>query len=411
MTIDQGSSSAEARELEESGALLTRSILENYERSTQVACRGMVRALEHSGVLDARRAVQEGVQSSVRQFATAALLCLEADPEYPMLVKLISTGREAGGPNPDCNYQWASLHGDHTYRIFGNRGSARLFDIQVHSASPADMKNFKTITSLDGMGYDIPADEEVEIVLSREKQDGYWLELPEGPATILSRQVYSDWDRENPARLMIERVGASYSPPPVSPEIFAERVQMMNDFMRSQVEIVQHVSANYFKGGVNSLEHVPVPSEAGFSAYEYLWGNYVCRPDEAIIVEYEMPRSRYGAINLHNLAGDGAQSHLRHVSINGDQGSANGDGVFRVVISHEDPGVKNWLDTRGRDFGLLMAKFYKPDTVPVARMQVVPGDRLRDFLPDDTDFVTQEERREIMRQRLISVHRRLMTDY
>ena len=337
MTIDQGSSSAEARELEESGALLTRSILENYERSTQVACRGMVRALEHSGVLDARRAVQEGVQSSVRQFATAALLCLEADPEYPMLVKLISTGREAGGPNPDCNYQWASLHGDHTYRIFGNRGSARLFDIQVHSASPADMKNFKTITSLDGMGYDIPADEEVEIV--------------------------------------------------------------------------QHVSANYFKGGVNSLEHVPVPSEAGFSAYEYLWGNYVCRPDEAIIVEYEMPRSRYGAINLHNLAGDGAQSHLRHVSINGDQGSANGDGVFRVVISHEDPGVKNWLDTRGRDFGLLMAKFYKPDTVPVARMQVVPGDRLRDFLPDDTDFVTQEERREIMRQRLISVHRRLMTDY
>ena len=411
MMVDSRVENMKADELAESGARLTRSILENYEQSAQVACGGLTRALEVSGIADARRAVQEGVQSAVRQFATAALLCLEADPEYPMLVKMISTGREMSGPNPDCNYHWASLHGDHRYRIFGNRGSARLFDIQVHSASPADMKNFKTISSLDAMGYDIPPDTDIEILLSRKQQDGYWLELPEGPATILSRQVYSDWDSENPARLMIERVGAAYSPPPVSPEAFAERVQMMNAFLRSQVEIIQHVAANYVKGGANSLQHVPIPSEAGFSAYEYLWGNYLCRPDEAVLVEYEMPRSRYASINAHNLAGDGAQYHLRHVSITGDQGKADRDGVFRIVISHDDPGVKNWLDARGRDFGFLMAKFHKPDTVPVASMRVVPGDRVRDLLPDDTEFVTPAQRREIMRQRLISIHRRQMTDY
>ena len=402
-------------ELEAIGARLTQSVLESYRRSSENNYRSFSRALElagHQGLADAHLTVREAAQTTASFFAAAALLYLRADPEYPMLVKMMSIpGRSTGGPNPDCNYQQASLHGDHIYRIFGNRGSASLFDIQVNTSSSRDPMGAAMVTSLDAMGYEIPADGDVEIILSTEKHDGYWLQLPEGPATILVRQVYNDWDTEESARLMIERVGATYPPPSPRADAIETRVQAMNRYLPTLTDLLQMVCANNLKGGPNSLLHVPIPATEGFASYEYLWGNYVCRKDEAVLLEFRMPATKYAGVNIHTLVGDGAEYHLRHTSINGHQGHTDSDGIFRIVISHEDPGVLNWLDASGRESALLAARFYKPDDVPAAGMRVVPFEDVRDYLPDDTLLVTQAQRQEVLRKRLISVHRRLMTDY
>ena len=126
MTIDND-------ELEAIGARLTDSILTSYERSSRLNYRSYRRALKLSGLADAHLTVLEAVQSTARNFATAELLYLQADPEYPMIVKMISVpGKSSGGPNPDCNYQQASLHGDHSW-ISGNRCSAGR---SIPSAAP-----------------------------------------------------------------------------------------------------------------------------------------------------------------------------------------------------------------------------------------------------------------------------------
>lgn len=83
----------------------------------------------------------------------------------------------------------------------------------------------------------------------------------------------------------------------------------------------------------------------------------------------------------------------------------------RMIGSHDDPGARNWLDASGRVSAFLAARFYKPDEVPVPRMQVMPFDKVRAYLPEDTALVAPAERQEIMRRRLLSVYRRLMTDY
>ena len=399
-------------ELESIGARLTQSILESYESSSRLGYRSFTRALKLSGQADAHLTVLEGIKSTASFFAAAELLYLQADPAYPMIVKMMSIpGRSTGGPNPDCNYQFASLHGDYSYRIFGNRGSASLFDIQVNTRSADDPMNASMISSLDAMGYEIRPDEEIEIILSTKKQEGYWLPLPEGLATILIRQVYNDWDTEKPAMTMIERIGATYPPPPPDPDQLEEQVQAMTRYLTNLTELLQRVGALYLLGGANSLQHVPVPSTEGFQAYEYLWGNYVCRRDEAIIIEFRMPETRYAGINIHNLVGDGAEYHLRHTSINGFQGNTDGDGIFRVVVSHDDPGVLNWLDASGREAAFLAARFYKPDEVPVPRVQVVPFNEVKARLPEDTALITPAGRQEMMRRRLVSAHQRLMTDY
>mgnify|MGYP000287624756 CR=1 FL=1 len=41
------------------------------------------------------------------------------------------------------------------------------------------------------------------------------------------------------------------------------------------------------------------------------------------------------------------------------------DGVIRLVLSHTDPGVANWLDASGRRSGLLVVVIDEDDTVGV----------------------------------------------
>ena len=140
------------------GARLTNTILDTYRDAAATSYGAWRRALEktgHDG--EGPLVAMEGVLSTARIFSAAELLCLEADPEYPMIVKMLSIpSKDIGVPNSDCTYQQATIHGDHVYRISGNRGTARLFDIEVFSGSPADMSTFRLTTSFDAQGHSIP---------------------------------------------------------------------------------------------------------------------------------------------------------------------------------------------------------------------------------------------------------------
>ena len=37
------------------------------------------------------------------------------------------------------------------------------------------------------------------------------------------------------------------------------------------------------------------------------------------------------------------------------------DGTFRMVLAHRDPGVPNWLDTRGLPHGTMFWRFLLPE--------------------------------------------------
>ena len=54
------------------------------------------------------------------------------------------------------------------------------------------------------------------------------------------------------------------------------------------------------------------------------------------------------------------------------------DGELIVVIAHEDPGVRNWLTTEGRPFGLVFWRFMLPTgAIATPTAEVVPIRSLR----------------------------------
>jgi len=54
----------------------------------------------------------------------------------------------------------------------------------------------------------------------------------------------------------------------------------------------------------------------------------------------------------------------RLVSLNRVQTVSEDDGSFRMVLAHRDPGVANWLDTRGLPHGTMFWRFLLPEEQP-----------------------------------------------
>jgi hypothetical protein len=61
------------------------------------------------------------------------------------------------------------------------------------------------------------------------------------------------------------------------------------------------------------------------------------------------------------------------VSLNRAQAMAGDDGTVTMVLAHRDPGVRNWLSTEGRPFGLVFWRFMLPEgPIDTPESEVVP---------------------------------------
>jgi hypothetical protein len=93
------------------------------------------------------------------------------------------------------------------------------------------------------------------------------------------------------------------------------------------------------------------------------------------------------------------------------QSEVDPDGVIRLVVAHEDPGVPNWLDTGGHREGFLTPRWAYSETPPpeewpsISATKVRVGE-IREHLPESTRRVSPDERREQIRVRQEHVQRR-----
>jgi hypothetical protein len=143
----------------------------------------------------------------------------------------------------------------------------------------------------------------------------------------------------------------------------------------------------------------------------YVGGRFALAPDEAFVVEVSDGGAEYFTVPLSNIWGTTFDILDRTASLNKAQSVPNDDGTYTYVISAEDPGVHNWVDTCGMPEGILtlrMAEF--PEGGPREDLRadgrVVRLDRLADELAD-TPRVTAEQRAVQLAERRAGYLRRL----
>jgi len=134
-------------------------------------------------------------------------MALRVDPDPVLAVNrakmddIVTWGLEC----PDCVYMNASFRVGETYRLFGNRGTARYVGLQTMDGMAATTNVLADELELDDDG-------NFEAILSADFHEGNWLKLAGDHPTLTVRNFLYDWDTEELANLQVERIGAEVEP-------------------------------------------------------------------------------------------------------------------------------------------------------------------------------------------------------
>lgn len=344
----------------------------------------------------------QGVRYMTRYLSAGSILAMElGDPDYPYFDRWADRSYSWGLNNPDTIYAFAAIRDDATYRIYGNRGTCHHLDLQVHAPHFCAAPKYKVVGSVDWRQLHWEEDGSIEIIVSPKRHEGNWVESGHGAGSLCVRQYFYDWESERPANLNIERVGASYPPPPESREQIAAQAELLMAWMDRAGSFWDTMVRMCLKAPENSSPFLdPGESEwGGLRGLAYGLGNFHCRPDEAVILEVTPPVCHYWSFQLASVYWESLDWWRRKTSINGHEAALDPDGVFRAVIAHDDPGVPNWLDAGGHEVGLLNGRYLLSESLPEPRMRAVPLGEVRRHLPESTPRVTPEERSEALRRR------------
>lgn len=305
---------------------------------------------------------------------------------------------------PDCLYTGAGLRGGDTYRLWGNRGTARYVGLQTMGgmASTANVL-------LDEI--DLEPNGDFEIVLSADEHPGNWMPIAEDATQLVVRHFFYDWDREVASSLSIERIAgpppSGHTAEPVDPRAaLARQLVALGDFVEANLDFFLQFATPEQPNTFNP----PFDGTAMGAAAENrpVIGSFRLAPDEALVVEVEPPQGLYWSYSIGNPWWETIDYARHQSSLNGHQAETDADGILRVVIAHEDPGIANWLDTAGHGEGPVILRCVRTETAPVPTTRVVPLSEVGDALPAITRRITPHERAAVMAARARGVAKRFV---
>ena len=306
---------------------------------------------------------------------------------------------------PDCIYTGAPLHGGETYRVWGNRGTARYVGLQ----SMAGMASSANVL-LDEL--DLGPGGDVELTLSAEHHEGNWLPIAEDATILVVRHFFYDWDTEVASSLSIERVGAAGRGRGAKGggtkrdprEAAARQLIALGDFVLANLDFFLQFSRpetpNTF------LPPLDGTSMGAAAENRPVIGSFQLEAEDALLVEVTPPQGLYWSYSIGNPWWETIDYARHQSSLNGHQAVVDDDGILRVVIAHEDPGVANWLETAGHTAGPVILRCVRTESAPVPETHVVRFDDLGRWLPAGTRRVTPEERRRTIAARRLAVSKR-----
>ncbi len=373
-------------------------------------CDDLKGAVDH--VVDPDREVDdqeraEGVRHVLRMLSMQIEQVFENDdPLHPELGWRYPS--KMGQDNPDGLYQTAPLDLRHTYRLSGNVGTVRSLGISIMTWTFGTAP-IRQLIELDGDDLVVDAEGNFVVTFSPEPAPldapvGTWHQPEPLETRLLLRQFFADWSAEVPADLHIECLDADGPPPRLTPTEVVDklgRTVSMASLMASYW--TGFGEGHLHRGEVNRF--APPMAEAGSSGLggtsRQLYDQCMWRvgPGEALILQFRPPECHYWEVQLGDRWYQSLDFINRPTTINDAQASIDEDGVVRIVISAEDPGVSNWLDTAGGADGYITMRYNLADHQPTPTLELVSRNALPDQLPATTQRVTPEQRAAIQRTR------------
>ena len=119
---------------------------------------------------------------------------------------------------------------DGIYRLRGWRGNSTYFGFQVN-------RGISAVGNLQHQQMQIDDNGSFELYIGGSKRDGNWMPLPEGADSMYIREIFIDWQNEQPSQVWIDRIDLDGPPQPLDAQTVANRLDNASDYVSKQVEL------------------------------------------------------------------------------------------------------------------------------------------------------------------------------
>jgi hypothetical protein len=321
-------------------------------------------------------------------------------PSHPQVYRGLDTYKKIGLDASDNTYRIVRFEPGGQYRIRGWRGNSTYLGFQVNV-------DISAVGNLNHTDMQFNDDGSFEVYLGGERRDGNWMPLPAGANSLYIREIFIDWENEQPSRVWIDRLDLEGPPRPLDAPTVAGRFRAMGEYVTGQLEFWN----GYVERIRTRVNRLAAPrattAEGGSPDNLYSGGYFRLADDEVLLVETEAVPVLFWSVQLGNNWFQSLDYQYRQTSLNSAQAVPDSDGRYRIVVSRTDPGIPNWLDTAGRNEGIIYYRWNTPTRAPGEPLvNVLKRSELEAALPADTPRITPRDRARVLEQRARDVARR-----
>ena len=297
-----------------------------------------------------------------------------ADPLAPVLHRPIHETAKIGADNPDNYYQHATLSGAYEYRIRGQRGTIHYLDFGTQSAGVASTGDSEQGGHLDASDIEMDADGNFEILISCEEKAGNWLRMTPDTTAIIVRQTFLDRGTEIPADLTIERIGGDGQPTQITAESLDAGLKQASGLVVSCASLFSNWAEGFRENHCNELPKFDDSISMGAGGdpsicyYHSYWELGI---EDALVIEVTPPQCESWNFQLDNHWMESLDYRHYQIHVNKHTAVYESDGSVRIVVSHSDPGVPNWINTVGHAQGTMCFRWIRADEHPQPKTRVV----------------------------------------
>lgn len=281
-------------------------------------------------------------------------MAFDHDLDHPVLTNPTHQYARQGLDNPDAIYFNAPLTSGASYVIRGRRGTTCDLSFQIMDGSYSDTGAPNTVVAFDDR--ELERDDEGRFVW----HFGEELGLQKG-ATLIVREVYDDWVREERGSLWLEREDTSGTPRADTSVALADKrwgvaAKLLLGRIQTWFAFPEWFT---YKEPVNTLTS-PASTPGGLASQFSSIGHYALEADQALVVTVPAcAEAPYQAIQIGSRWYLSTDYEHHQTSLTRAQSQLSEDGLLRYVISERDPGLANWLECMGHDRGMMMLRWQR----------------------------------------------------
>jgi hypothetical protein len=314
--------------------------------------------------------------------------------------------------NPDNIYRTIPIDGASRYVIRGQRRGSGPTDVTFSLISNPNSQ--QTVAILAGKDLVVNADGSYTITVDNQPANGRVNHIQSNVSAkqLFVRNNLGNWNSEAPDALRVERLGPAPARGPkgdwtVSSEAWLNLQESIVDYG------VGALGIKTYSNPLNTLANPTSSSTLGTLVTQASsFGHFKLADDEVLVATLTTGGAGYFVFPVTDPWSVTVDPIRHQSSLNNRQATANADGSYTLVVSRQDPGVANWVDTVGLHEGSIMVRWQNlpanrpANGGPTITAQVAKLANLASVLPAGTRYVTAAER-QLLAARLAGYQQRV----